>query len=351
MRYLYDRFGESFTKELVASPLNGIESIDAALEKLKRGSDVPMMFENVFQDWSIANFQSRQENFVVTEKYGEMANFPMFAPTEIITCGDKDWYERSVSQFGTDYIEINCPSGYRLELDGERQVALLPVNPRSGKYYFWSNYGDESDNKLSSTFDFTSVGTPIILSYWTWYDIERDYDYLYLSATVDGENWEILNTPTCSEDNPTGANYGCGYNGRSEGWREEQVDLSIFAGKKVTLQFDYITDMAVNGDGFVIDDVSISAINYTTDFENDQGEWVGEGFVRVVNTLPQSFAVTLMNNKTHEPFEKFFSNVGLNYTLDMPSQEEDNNSVIIISGTTRFTYQPAKYRIRVTKIE
>ena len=35
----------------------------------------------------------------------------------------------------------------------------------------------------------------------------------------------------------------------------EEVDLSQFAGKKVQIRFEYITDAAINGEGFLLDDV------------------------------------------------------------------------------------------------
>ena len=67
-----------------------------------------------------------------------------------------------------------------------------------------------------------------------------------------------------------------------------------FSGQKVTLRFEYITDMAVNGDGFLIDDVSIDAIDYFSDFEKDQGGWLAKGFVRIKNLLPQNFGVAIL---------------------------------------------------------
>ena len=48
----------------------------------------------------------------------------------------------------------------------------------------------------------------------------------------------------------------------------EEVDLSQFAGQKVQIRFEYITDAAVNGEGFLLDDVQIDAINYQEDFED-----------------------------------------------------------------------------------
>ena len=77
---------------------------------------------------------------------------------------------------------------------------------------------------------FSDYDEPLTLTYWTWYDIERDYDYLYLLASLDGEKWDMLNTPSGTMIDPTGNNFGQAYNGMSGGsgkarWIQEQVDL------------------------------------------------------------------------------------------------------------------------------
>ena len=68
-----------------------------------------------------------------------------------------------------------------------RSQACLPADAHSGKYAFWSNKGDSSDMTLTRSFDFTEVNGPIEFSYWTWYDIEKGYDYVYLEASTDGQ--------------------------------------------------------------------------------------------------------------------------------------------------------------------
>ena len=350
MRYLYQRFGEAAIMELVSSPLNGFNSIDAVIEELMSGVDQPLTSEQIFQDWSIANYLIGALDSKTDDSYGEMPFFPNFTPTETLTCDYSEWQYRTVNQFGTDYIQVDCSSDYQIEITGKSSVNLLLVEPHSGEIYFWSNYGDESDMTLTQTFNFSDVASPITLNFWTWYDIEKDYDYLYLTATEDGENWEILRPSTCTEKDPTGANYGCGLNGKSDGWINEMVDLSAYTGKKVTLRFEYITDMAVNGDGFVIDDISIEAINYFSDFEKDQGGWFGEGFVRIKNFLPQSFGIALLKNGSEDPVEKIINFEGLNYSRKVEISQTQIKPIIIISGLTRITHQPAAYEIKISRI-
>ena len=110
-------------------------------------------------------------------------------------------------------------------------MSVVPDSPHSGSYAFWSNKGDELDMTLTRSFDFSSASGPLTLQYWTWYDLEKDYDYLYVEASTDGQTWQILKTPSGTDQDPSGNSYGWGYNGESGGgsqpaWIQESVDLS-----------------------------------------------------------------------------------------------------------------------------
>jgi hypothetical protein len=278
--------------------------------------------------------------------YNNYPNAPQTFDTESVFDCNPGIQERNVHQYGVDYIRIICPGPHTLVFEGSVQTGLLPADAYSGDYTFWSNKGDESDMTLTQTFDFTDVSDPITLSYWTWYDIEEDYDYVYLTASVDGENWEILTTPSGTEEDPTGSNYGWGYNGLSGDWPEwiqESMDLSQYAGQQVQLRFEYITDAAVNGEGLLLDDIAIPAIDYFTDFEEGDGGWVGAGFVRVSNILPQTFRLALITRGSPIIVEYLTldENNSLEISLDISGDVDD--VVLVVIGTTRYTRQLASY--------
>jgi immune inhibitor A len=352
LKYFLDRFGETATKTLVAAPANDMDSVDSVLKDLNIAELVTMQSvtaDDVFRDWTVTNLL--QDSSTADGRY-QYKNYS--APTFISKELDdhtSDWQKSYVMQYGTQYYKINCTKDCTLEVKSQPLVKVLPSDPHSGNYYVWSNRGDTSDMKLSREFDFTQTNKPITLRYWTWYDIENDYDYLYLIASEDGVQWKIINTPSCTTSNSTGANYGCGYSGKSNGWIQETVDLSQFAGKKVILQFEYITDMAVNGEGFLLDDVSIPEIGYQTDFENDSGGWLAEGFVRIQNLLPQKYLVTLINKgqKTNVQSLKFDQNQSLKFYI--PANNGIDEYHFIISGATRYTQMPADYDYRILSVD
>jgi immune inhibitor A len=348
MTYFLDRFGEDATKALVRHPANGLESVDLVLEGLNASDPLTgriITADAFFMDWAVTNF-------LLDKAFGDgrfiYNNYPgarRASPTERINRCPQAPGARTVRQYGVHYISIECRGEYTLSFSGSTTTRLLPVDPYSGEYAFWSNKGDESDMTLTREFDFTSVSAPIEMTFRAWYDIETDWDYLYLVASEDGERWEILLTPSGTGTNPTGNSYGWGYTGVSGDWIEERIDLSRFAGKKVFLRFEYITDAAVNGEGFLLDDVEVAAINYRSDFEADDGGWQADGFARIQNVLPQTFGLALLltsdSSVTMIP-------LSADQTVDIPiSLKSGEQALLVISGTTRFTREPASYQLEI----
>ncbi|MBM3181704.1 MAG: hypothetical protein FJZ86_15345 [Chloroflexi bacterium] len=348
MTYFLDRFGEDATKLLVKDPANGLESVDDVLHEINAidpATGQPISADDFFMDWAVTNF-------LLDKAVGDgrfiYNNYPAAnraSPTETINTCPQTPITRDVRQYGVDYIGIECAGDYTLSFTGSTVTALLPVDPFSGDYAFWSNKGDESNMTLTREFDFTKVSSPIELSYRTWYDIETDWDYVYLEVSENGENWQILPTPSGTGTDPSGNSYGWGYTGVTNDWIEEQVDLSGYAGKKVFVRFEYITDAAVNGEGFLLDDVEVEAAGYRSDFEADEGGWQAEGFVRVQNVLPQTFGLALIltsdSSVTMIPFnEDQTAQIHL-------SLESGERAILVVSGTTRFTREPAGYQIEI----
>jgi hypothetical protein len=353
MTYFLDRFGEDATKALVADPANGMVSIDdvlAALD-LKDPLDGELVTaDDVFTDWLIANFLQDEQVSDGRYTYHNYPAAPEFSPTESIDDCPLDLTPQSVHQYGVNYIRIRCEGDYVLHFEGSTQINVLPENPFSGSYAFYSNRGDESDMTLTRTFDFSDTSGPLTLTYWTWYDLEEDYDYLYLTASTNGEDWQILTTPSGTAEDPSGNSYGWGYNGVSGGgpsWIEEKIDISQFAGQEVQLRFEYVTDAAVNGEGLLVDDISIPETDYFTDFEEDDGGWEADGFVRIQNQLPQSFRLALISTGQETTVEMI--PLSGDNIADIPIKIGDGTReiILVVTGTSRYTRQTASYSFSI----
>ncbi len=349
VKYFLDRFGEKATQAVVSDQRNGLDSIDGTLRDLNEtdpSTGKIITADDLFSDWAVANFLQDPSVGDGRYSYKDYPDAPKFKETESISSCPSDPQDLSVDQYGVEYIRISCRGNYMLKFEGSTEVGILPTNAHSGNYDYWSNKGDDSDMTLDQTFDFSSVKGSIDMDYWIWYDLEKDYDFTYLEASENGQDWQILTTPSCTKDNPSGDSYGCGYNGTSGGWKEEKVDLSRFAGSKVTLRFEYITDPGVNGEGLLLDDISIPAINYSTDFEKDDGGWKSAGFVRIQNSLPQNFLLSLIQEGGKVTVEKLPLNN--DNTLSLPLKL-DSDAILVVSGSTRFTRQTASYRLSIER--
>ena len=350
LTYFLDRYGEQATKALVADTLNGMVSVDNVLAQI--GVHDPIRgktpsAEDVFLDWVLASYLKDGSIADGRYTYHNYPNAPQTSDTETVRTCPTTSQTREVHQFGVDYIRFTCQGDYQLHFEGSTQVAVLDVEPHSGAYAFWSNKGDESDMTLTQTFDFSAYQRPLTLQYWTWYDLEEDYDYLYLEASMDGENWEILTTPSGTAKDPSGNSYGWGYNGESGGWVKESVDLSKFAGKQVYVRFEYVTDAAVNGEGMLIDDITIPEIDYFTDFEDDQGGWEAEGWVRIQNTLPQNYRLALIRRGSMTSVD--YISLPLDNSVNLPLHigGEVEEIILVVAGTTRYTRQTTGYRFEI----
>lgn len=350
LAYFLDRFGEEATKTVVKHPENGLAGIDQTLAEFNitdPQSGRTLTADDVFMDWAATMWL--QDPSVGDGRY-RYNNYPE-APRTLVADAIESCpasANGAVNQYGVDYFKINCAGDYTLKFSGSTLTRLLPMDAKSGKYAFWSNKGDESDMILTREFDFMDVSAPITLSYSMWYDLETDYDYLFLEASTDGQTWQILTTPSCTNENPSGNSYGCGYNGQTGAWVQEDVDLSQFAGKKVQIRFEYITDAAVNGEGFLLDDVRVDAIGYQSDFETDDGGWVAAGFARVENVLPQIYRLALIVEGDTTTVTQVAVNA--DQTAEFPlSLKSGEKAILIVTGTTRYTRLPAAYQIHIER--
>ena len=350
LTYFLDRFGEEATKILVRNQANGLEGIDRTLEQIGAIdpiTGIEITSDNVFLDWVLASYLMNENVSDGRYIYKNFPDAPQAEETESIVRCPQEPMTRDVHQYGVDYLRINCQGDFTLLFEGSTETKVVPVDPISGEYYFWSNKADEADMILTRTFDFREHDGPLTLNFWTWFDLEEDYDYAYVEVSEDGEIWEILVTPSGTIEDPSGNSYGWGYNGVSGRWIEESVDLTEYAGKEVQIRFEYVTDAAVNGEGMLIDDISIPEIDYFTDFEEGSDGWESAGWVRIKNELPQNYGLALITFGD----ETIVTNIPLqpDTTAEIPISlnQDTDEAVLVVTGLTRYTRQKVAYRIEI----
>jgi len=187
MSYFLERFGEDVMRRVVAHPDNGANGFDAVLTDAGQ----PYRFDDIYADWLVANYLDNPTLGDGMWGYRDLSvdSLAIDAQHTSYPVGR----ESSVSQYAADYVLFEDWSGpLTIEFAGTTQVKVVPNEPHSGLYQWWSNRGDDSDMTLTRTFDLSDVDEAV-LQFWTWYDIEADWDFAYVEASSDGgQTWDIL---------------------------------------------------------------------------------------------------------------------------------------------------------------
>ena len=258
----------------------------------------------------------------------------------------------TVHQFAADYIEVDEPGTFAF--DGAETVPLLADQPHSGSGQWWSARGDSIDTTLTREVDLTGVDSAT-LHFWTWFDIEKWYDYGYVEVSTDGgETWQVLPGRQTTEEDPVRQAYGPGYTGKSGGgdtpeWVEESIDLSAFAGQKVLLRFEYVTDGGLNTPGWAIDDVSIPEIGLSDDAESD-GDWTVERLP--AHHRPHRAALRRAGHRDRRPDAACARSNSTPRTTRRSScagpTRASTKSVVVIAAMSEATSEEAQYRYSFT---
>lgn len=344
--YMYEHYGGApLIWDIVHEEANGIEGYNNVL--LAHGFE--KTFDEIFQDWAIANYLD--DTSFADGIYGYYALDIPSADTEwwdipytmwlweqlypdlFDTIVDKlkgypqvGWpYPYGVSlPYTVNYVEFSARGAYALKIDfdGDDYVGIIP---HSGVYEWHSDGTAWSWFRLGQTFDLTGV-TEATLKFWSYYEIETDYDYGYVEVyDVDAEEWYTLpgtmtvstipnpqDNPNCPDDvEPTAylaAERWNAFTGFSGVWYQEEMDLTPFAGHTIELYFTYWTDPYTLELGWYVDDIEIPEIDFFDNVESGAGDWTYTGWYITTGILENDFEVNFIQHvkatfPREEPFE------------------------------------------------
>ena len=346
--YFHGHLGSIGTRALVAQPLDGIPGFDATLAEL--GSR--LAFEDLFADWLAANYLDSDPG-AASPRYG-YATLDLSRPAPAATYADYPaTVDAAVQQFGADYVLLRGDADLHVQFTGTLTAPLLAVPPHSGRTVWWSNAADESLATLTHRFDLSGV-EQATLTYWAWYDVEEGYDYATVEVSTDGgAHWQVLSTPSGTGANPRGNNPAWGYTGRSgdpPAWIQERVDLSPYVGGETLVRFAYLTDEALTGVGFLLDDVAVPEIGYADDVEAETGGWEAAGFIRTDGAVPQRYLALLIGLGDTATVERLPLEEDQAATWSVPLASEGwREAVLVLSGLAPLTSYPAPYQLTIDR--
>ena len=348
MRYIYEQYGgDAAVKQLVAADAGDNLEVFGKLAQAKHADMTS--FADVVAAWAVANAINNSK--VADGRYAYKL-LPSVVTPEPTKAAD----QTDVAQYGADYLEL--PAGpTALRFNGATTVGLTDAPPRSDPHVWWSNRGDDSVQTLTRAVDLSSVNSAK-LQFAAWYEIERNYDYAFVSASTDnGKTWTTLKGTTTTNEDPQGANFGNGFTGVSGSadanidsgtagqWLDETVDLTPYAGKQILLRFWMISDAALNGAGLMIDNIRIPAIHFADDAEAGDTGWQASGFVRTTGVLPQQWTLRMIRSGP----------AGVSVET-VPTDQQGRAGVVlkqgergtlVVVGSTPFTTERARYSYTV----
>jgi hypothetical protein len=171
---------------------------------------------------------------------------------------------------------------------------LVRPQPVTGEAFIYSQQADNGYKRLSRVIDVPAGGAQ--LSFWTSYQVEAGWDYLFVEAhQVGSDLWTTL--PEAGPKNSQDTGFVCPFwhglhpfllnyqdaacapagatgewwatTGESDGFEQWTVDLSGYANSQVEVSITYASDDVVQARGVVVDDIEVSTGEGTTSFEDD----------------------------------------------------------------------------------
>src|SRR5260221_2108216 len=134
--------------------------------------------------------------------------------------------------------------------------------------------------------------------------------------------------------------------GTRPAWVKQTADLGAYAGKKVQLRFEYVTDGALNFNGVAIDDVAIPEIGFSDDAERDNG-WVASGFIRSSNVVKQRYIVQVIRPGATPVVERHVVQDGV-LELDVDGSKDRRAPILAITAIAPRSTELASFTVSAT---
>ncbi|BBC33548.1 Protease [Streptomyces graminofaciens] len=165
----------------------------------------------------------------------------------------------------------------------KKAVTTEIVQPSQGATQWWSGSGNNLKNTLSRSVDLTGKSAAS-LTLDGWWDIERDFDYLYTEVSTDGgANWTALDGTADGTAITRDGSDKPALTGSVEAYQKLVFPLDAYAGKKIDLRFRYQTDGGLALKGFAADQIAVTADGSTVFADNAEtadAAWTATGFSR-----------------------------------------------------------------------
>ena len=198
------------------------------------------------------SFSPQNKEFFQNVMGGNWANIETIDFASLSKAGTASYIDQSVTKSkNPGIIKVDLP-----------KKPVKGIAPAFGKKYYYSTKGNDLHTSMTSPeFDLTAAKAAKF-DYKAYFDVEFDYDFLTVTATAGGVEKviDVIGDEDTDGDQRAESSKGA--------WVDKSYDLSEFAGKKVTLKFDYTGDAGLALDGFALDNAKLT-VDGKVVFEDD----------------------------------------------------------------------------------
>lgn len=200
------------------------------------------------------SFSAQNKEFFQNVMGGNWANITEVNYEDIDKNGVASFIDQSVTK-------SKNPGIVRVNLPGKE---VKGIQTDFGSKYYYSEKGDNlSTSLVTPEFDLTNA-TNAAFNYKANFEVEYDYDYVYVTAiTNDGKEVDL---DLIGDENTAG-----GMETTDGKWVDKSYDLSQFAGKKVKIAFDYVTDGGLAPEGFALDELKLTVDGNNAFYDGAEG--------------------------------------------------------------------------------
>jgi len=225
-------------------------SVGDEMVELEWNSLDDVEFYNVYRNDDPVAYLSTQDTAIIDTAVQNATPYSYYVTAVFLTTGNEGPASNKVTV--APMPELVLPYFEDYETGGWYWTTEYPWGLREGIFHSASfsltespdgNYASNMNASASlRDLDFTGL-LNVELGFYTKYYIEEDYDYMYLEISLDGEEWEVL-------DSFTGFQYT---------WQEKVYSLNEYIdNEQVNIRFRFFSDSYQEENGMFIDDFTIT---------------------------------------------------------------------------------------------
>ncbi|WP_174567289.1 immune inhibitor A domain-containing protein [Gottfriedia solisilvae] len=260
------------------------------------------------------SFSPQNKEFFQKTIGGNWANMTEVDYKDIDKEGIAAFIDQSVTKSNNPgIVKVNLPDK---EVKSE-------IQPQFGAKYYYSSKGDDLHTTMTSPVFNLTGATSANFSLKANYQVEFDFDYLYVNVLDENGN-KLATIDTIGDENTAG-----GYETSNGLWVDKSYDLSAFKGKNVKVQFEYVTDGGLAPNGFAFDEAKLTV--------NDQVVFTDGAEGTPAFTLDGASVSNGTDFKKHYYYLEWRNYAGSDKALEFARGVKYNTGLVVWYGDDSYT--------------